>query len=564
MKKLSVVLSSPRIDAMRAAGLWTDRLLTDFFDRWTAAKPGSTAIVDYNGGQDRRKAITYGELAGQVRRFSDQLSSLGVRKGDVISLQLPNCWQFVAIHLACIRIGAITNPLVTILRERELELMLGLAESRILITTDHFRGFDHRQQALNLQGKVLTLRHVLVVKEAGLTLAASNGESEIPPLRDAAPMSPNDVVEILYTSGTTGEPKGVMHTSNTLLSTLPAYARGFAMTEEDVVLMGSPLAHQTGFIYGMMLPMMLGCRSVLMDVWNASAAARIIENECVTYSMGSTPFLSDLEAIARESPAAFASMRVFHAAGSPIPRQLVRDAKRHMGADVMSGWGMTENGAVTRTLPSDPEEKVFETDGRPIEGTELRVVDDAGLPVPPDSEGRLQVRGCSNFVGYLKRPNLYGTNEDGWFETGDIARLDSSNFLRITGRSKDIIIRGGENIPVVEIEGLLFTHPAIREVAIVGKPHERLGEKACAFIVTQPGATVDLVSVTEFLLSRKVSKNYLPEYVITVESLPKTPSGKVQKFLLKTWAQEERAKSDDLPVLKAAHTASRDDKDLSR
>jgi cyclohexanecarboxylate-CoA ligase len=203
---------------------------------------------------------------------------------------------------------------------------------------------------------------------------------------------------------------------------------------------------------------------------------------------------------------------------------------------------------VTTTKPGDPPEKAFETDGCPLPGMEVRVVDAENRELPVGEEGRLQVRGCSNFVGYLKRPQLYATDAEGWFETGDLARLDGDGYVRITGRAKDIIIRGGENIPVVEIEGLIYRHPAVQECAIVAMPDPRLGERACAFVVTRGGAPLTLRELCDFLLEQKVAKTYLPERLELVAELPKTPSGKVQKFRLREMIAEtlraERARTE--------------------
>jgi cyclohexanecarboxylate-CoA ligase len=201
---------------------------------------------------------------------------------------------------------------------------------------------------------------------------------------------------------------------------------------------------------------------------------------------------------------------------------------------------MTENGAVTITRPEDPPEKTFETDGSPLPGMEIRVVDGSGRPLPAGEEGLLQVRGCSNFAGYLNRPDLATFDAEGWFDTGDLARIDAEGYVRITGRAKDIIIRGGENIPVVEIEGLLYKHPGVQDVAIVAMPDERLGERACAFVAPRPGAELSLQDVVDYLDRQHVAKSYLPEHLEVVTEMPRTPSGKIQKFRLREMAKTLR------------------------
>jgi cyclohexanecarboxylate-CoA ligase len=219
----------------------------------------------------------------------------------------------------------------------------------------------------------------------------------------------------------------------------------------------------------------------------------------------------------------------------------VLKARKALGASIVSAWGMSENGAVTTTQPEDPEEKTTATDGKALPGMEVRVVDAGGAVLAAGDEGQLQVRGCSNFIGYLKRPELDNSDSEGWFDTGDIARMDQDGYIRIAGRSKDIIIRGGENIPVVEVEGLLFKHPAITSIAVVGYPDERLGERACAYVTVRDGADFSFGEMVEFLKQQKMAQQYIPERLEIVEELPRTPSGKIQKFKLRELARAARS-----------------------
>jgi len=301
--------------------------------------------------------------------------------------------------------------------------------------------------------------------------------------------------------------------------------------------MASPLAHQTGFMYGIMMPVWLGATLVLQDVWDPHRALDLIAAEGVTFTMGATPFLADLATAAETRRADVASLRIFLSAGAPIPRALVRRATEALGADIISAWGMTENGAVTTTKPGDPPEKTFETDGCALRGMEVRVVDAEGASLPPGAEGRLQARGASNFVGYLKRPEWFAMDAEGWFETGDLARIDADGYVRITGRLKDVIIRGGENIPVVEVEGLIYHHPAVREAAVVAMPDARLGERACAFLTLREGAVLGFTELTRFLEAQGLARSYWPERLEVLADLPKTPSGKIQKNELRALAR---------------------------
>lgn len=527
------VLSDRRKQAMRAAGFWSDQTLLEFFSKTAKDDPGRVAVVGYEAAFNRRRVLTYGELRQTADRIAANLLRLGVRPGEVVSYQLPNWWQFVALHLALLRIGAVTNPVMPIFRDREMEFMLTLAETRVLIVPQRFRDFDHAAMADRLKAKVPTLEHVVVIGSGDNRDFETVLNTPQKPLEPTTVTSADHVVQLLYTSGTTGEPKGVMHTSNTLLNSVRYFEDRVRLTANDVVLMASPMAHQTGFLVGLLLPLYLGGRVVLQDIWNPAKAVDIIETERVTMTMASTPFLADLTAEAERRPEALRSLRTFVSAGAPIPRVLVRQATQNLGAHIVSGWGMTENGLVTTTKLDDPPEKVFETDGCPSQGMEVRIVDGGGKVLPHDEEGRLQARGPGTFVGYLKRPHLYAVDQDGWFETGDLARKDKEGYIRITGRTKDIVIRGGENIPVIEIEQLMYSHPAVREVAIVGVPDERLGERACACVVLREGALLTLTDLMAYMAENAVAKNYWPERIEVLDALPKTPSGKVQKFRLR-------------------------------
>jgi len=304
--------------------------------------------------------------------------------------------------------------------------------------------------------------------------------------------------------------------------------------------MGSPLAHQTGFLYGSVMSMINGLKCVLQDVWEPVAAAEMIAAEKCTITLGSTPFLSDLVYTPGVRDHDVTSLRLFLCAGAPIPSVLLRDAADiHPSLYVMSAWGMTENGIVTATYPGDEAEKVFETDGRAIPHQEVRVVGEDGRVLPSNQEGRLQARGPTTFVGYFKRPEAYDIDDDLWFETGDIARMDGDGYIRITGRSKDIIIRGGENIPVVEIEELLYRHAAIRDAAVIGVPDPRLGERGCAVVQLHGDASMTLAELTKFLREFRLAKNYLPERLAIVAEFPRTPSGKIQKFKLREMLVED-------------------------
>lgn len=538
--EFDAVLIGPRRASSMTQGHWHDRTINEVLDRCLQVVPDKIALtaVRVESGSIRR--FTYRELGVMADRIAIGLARLGVGRGDVVSCQLPNWWQFTLTYLACSRIGAVMNPLMHIFRERELSFMLRHGASKVLIVPKIFRGFDYETMATGLRADLPQLEQVIVVDGEGpdsfevlLSNPAWENEPGAAGLLQRQRPGPDDITQLLYTSGTTGEPKGVMHTANTIMSNIIPYARRLRLGADDVVLMASPMAHQTGFMYGLVMPIVLQASAVLQDIWEPKMAVQLIRDHGVTFTMASTPFLTDLARTVAESEEGVPTLRTFLCAGAPIPGPLVEQARQAMGTKIISAWGMTENGAVTTTLPDDEDAQSVTTDGCPLPGVELKVVDASGATLPPDTPGKLMVRSCSNFGGYLRRPHLNATDADGWFDTGDMAQMNVQGYIRITGRDKDVIIRGGENIPVVEIEGLLYRHPAVAAVAVVAYPDERLGERACAIVIPKAGHHIDLPSIVDFMKAQKVAVQYIPEKLIVRDAMPTTPTGKVQKFKLR-------------------------------
>jgi cyclohexanecarboxylate-CoA ligase len=532
-------LTPERIAESARTGHWRDESLETYLDRWASRRPDKTAIVD------ARARYTYAELARAVERVALGLRAHGVEPGSVVSCQLPNWNEFVLMFLAASRLGAVINPIPPTYRAHELRFMVNLLESRVVVVPEVFRGFRYTDMLAGLRPELPTVAHVFVARgEPGpgmLPWEALTGTAwEARAGRGALPGSdPNRVHEVVFTSGTTGEPKGVMHTPNTTLSTIYTVIDRLGFSERDVLLMSSTLGHQTGYLYGYCLNFLLGATAVWLDIWNAEEAARLIEAERITFTMGATPFLQDLTYTPTRRD--LSSLRLFISAGASIPRQLVADARARLGCAISAGWGMTENGLVTCNGLGDPEDKVVGTDGSPLPGMALRVVDPDERDVAPGVEGDLLVTGPAQFVGYFKRPAFTrdGHTADGWFKTGDRATLDRDGYVSITGRSKDVIIRGGENIPVAEVENLLFAHPKVAGVAIVAMPDPRLQERACAFVIPRPGESVTLAELVAYLDAKQLSKQKFPERLEIVSEFPMTPSGKIQKYRLRQIIKEK-------------------------
>ena len=522
-------------------------LLDDFL---TVARdrPGATAIVGYRVGRDEPERHTYGELELASRRCAAALIDLGVRPGEAVSIQLPNVFEVPALAYGILRAGAIVNPLVPIFRHRELSFILGRTAARILVVPDRFRHHDHRAMALRLAAEVDTLEHIVVVGDqsdegpggldfAGFFLGRAweddpDLDGELAARRPAA----DDLLEIMFTSGTTGEPKGVLHSHNTVRSGGRAVAEVYGLGPDDPVFMASTLAHQTGYCYGMLTPLSLGATVVYQDVWDPEQALDAIEAEGVGWTLSATAFAMDLVAAQRRSPRNLDRFRYFICGGAPIPPKVVEDAAEVLGAELIAVWGMTENMIVTTTRPGDPVELVSESDGTPVDWMEVRVMGADGEPVGTGESGRLQCRGPSQALGYFHRDDLYAAAApDGdWFDTGDVARVRDDGGIRIVGRTKDLVIRGGENVPVAEVEDLLLRHPAVAEVAVVAVPDERLGERACAVVTPEPGVEVPtLAELTGFLDDAGMARQFWPERLVVMDDMPHTPSGKIQKFKLR-------------------------------
>lgn len=542
--EFDAVLIEPRRAAMEAEGFWPGKTVDDCFDACLAAAPNALALTAVSVSDGTRSDLTWAELDLAADRAAIGLRKLGVERGDVVTCQLPNSWQFVALYLGCSRIGAVFNPVMHIFRERELSFMLAHGEAKVFVVPRIFNKFDHEAMAEGLKPDLPHLKHIVVLGgEDASSFEALLGNPDFDPERGSITrdtrLGPNDVIELIYTSGTTGEPKGAMHTPNTILSNLMPLAERLKIGSKDVLLMASPMAHQTGFAYGLILPVMLGARMVLMDKWDKVIAADLVATEGVSWTMASTPFLMDLTNAVEEGETDTSSLRIFLCAGTVIPGPVVERAQNVLGARVISAWGMSENGAVTTVRLEDPDYQSAVSDGIPLPGVELEIRDADGKPIGPGIEGDIHLRACSNFGGYLKRPHLNGMDDNGWFDTGDRGRVDEKGYLRICGRSKDIIIRGAENIPVVEVEAELYKHPAVATVAVVAEPDERLGERACAFVIPKPGQSLTFDEIKAFLQERGLTKQYWPERLELRDGLPMTASGKIQKFALRAELRRE-------------------------
>ncbi|MGH3413106.1 MAG: AMP-binding protein, partial [Marmoricola sp.] len=524
--------------------------------RWAGEHPEQLALVDAHW--DRTRHLSWGALDQRADRVATELLRLGVGPGERVALQLPNCSEFVVATVAALRIGAVVCPIMPIFRQREVETVLRRAGARVLVTIDNFRGRQYADEIaalLDETAEPLPTEHVVVVHgtrgvprrmprntgaQAGWRAwydVVTGTEPDRAAIDERDPR-PDDVAQLLFTSGTSGEPKGVEHRHATLSRAAQMEIEHLGLGETDTVYIPSPLAHQTGFLYGMWLAFALGVPQIVQGVWDAHRGLEVLRGWQGTFVQAATPFLTDLVKAVEAGEPAPESLRIFVATGAAVPRALAERATRVLDTAVCGAFGTTETGLGALAAPDDQAANAWGTDGRALPGVRLRVVDDHGRRVPPGVEGNLELTGPTMFDGYLGRPDLTAEafTDDHWYRTGDLATLDDHEHLRITGRVRDVINRGGEKLPVSEIEQLLYTHPAVEDVAIVAMPDERLGERACAFVVHADGDRLGFAGMQRFLEAAGVSKHYWPERLEPVDALPRNAAGKIQKFKLKQQA----------------------------
>ena len=432
--------------------------------------------------------------------------------------------------LALSRLGSVGNPVLPIYRRRELGFILREAEARALFIPGRHRDLDHRVLVRELRRDLPALEHVIVVRDE-----PGNGEIAFAdvaaPARAPAHGDGGAVALLVYTSGTTADAKGVLHSHDTLLAEARSLGPVHALTSDDVVLMPSPLTHISGIVHALLVPAVFGTTAVLMDRWEAGDALARIAAERVSYMVGAPTFLRDL---AQRTDGRH-RLRLFSCGGADVDPTLVREAATRLGCVAKRVYGSTEFPTVTTTGPDDPPERRIDSEGVPIGANEIVIVDEEGAPVGPGREGEILARGPECFLGYRNPAlNIEAFTPDGWFRTGDLGTVDSAGYLRITGRRKDIIIRKGENISARELEDLLAAHPAVAEVAVVGVPDPAAGEIACAVLRQRPGtAPPTLGLLVEYLTAQGLSRRKLPERLEVVDDFPRTASGKILKRALR-------------------------------
>jgi cyclohexanecarboxylate-CoA ligase len=498
----------------RAAGAWTDETL---LDRLSRVDGGQLAIVD---GDHR---LTVDDLRQQSTRVAAGLRHLDVLPGAVVAMQLPNWWEAVVLCWAAWRCGAIVAPITPTLRAREVGFILGQSRAQLAIVPHEFRGTDYPAlvRSTGFAGTVLEIRG---------GRAFPNSDASVPDVD----VNADDDAVILWTSGTTADPKGVVHTHRSLRAEADTIAAAHEMLAGEPLLLPMPVTHVAGLTYGVLLPATSGITAVLMDTWDPGRALELVERERVAVMISTPVFMRTMIDHPQFVGTDTSTLRLFSLGGAGVAPAMVREGAREFDCWCKRTYGSTEYPTLTTGLLGDDPERDATTDGRLIDGAELRIVDPQTIAdVASGEPGELLARGPEMFVGYLD-PDLDAEAfvDDGWFRTGDLARYDGT-YLTIVDRLKDVIIRGGENVSAQEVEALLVTHPSVSEAACVAAPNPMMGEEVCAFVIASAGGAPELHELRTHLLEQGLARFKLPSRLEVRADLPRTASGKVQKTPLR-------------------------------
>lgn len=531
--KVTLTFNEQRRAAYRQQGLWGDASLADYWQQTARAMPDKIAVVDNHGA-----SYTYSALDHAASCLANWMLAKGIESGDRIAFQLPGWCEFTVIYLACLKIGAVSVPLLPSWREAELVWVLNKCQAKMFFAPTLFKQTRPVDLILPLQNQLPQLQQIVGVDKlapATSSLSLSQIIADNTSLTTAITTHGDELAAVLFTSGTEGLPKGVMLTHNNILASERAYCARLNLAWQDVFMMPAPLGHATGFLHGVTAPFLIGARSVLLDIFTPDACLALLEQQRCTCMLGATPFVYDLLNVLEKQPADLSALRFFLCGGTTIPKKVARECQQR-GIKLLSVYGSTESSPHAVVNLDDPLSRFMHTDGYAAAGVEIKVVDDARKTLPPGCEGEEASRGPNVFMGYFDEPELTARalDEEGWYYSGDLCRMDEAGYIKITGRKKDIIVRGGENISSREVEDILLQHPKIHDACVVAMPDERLGERSCAYVVLKaPHHSLSLEEVVAFFSRKRVAKYKYPEHIVVIEKLPRTASGKIQKFLLR-------------------------------
>jgi cyclohexanecarboxylate-CoA ligase len=514
----------------------------ELIDRRAESDPDGLMLVD-----EHERTATFGQFRDQALRLAAGLYDLGIKEGTAVSWQLPTRIDTIVLSAALCRLGAVQNPIIHLYRDREVGFAIRQTAARFLVVPGLWRGFDYPALAERVTTDLPDPPTILVVDD-GLPEGDPAALPSPPPPSPSAEDAP--VRWIYYTSGSTADPKGVCHTDRSLIAGGWGLAMAVDMTPDDVGLVAFPYAHIGGADY-LVTVMTLGFPAVLVEAFSAPDVLPLLRRHNVSMVGGSTAFYIAFLAEQRKHPGEpiLPTLRLMSGGGAPKPPELHFEVQRELGGrGIVHGYGMTEVPMITSGSPHDTDEQLANTDGKPVVGADVRVVKLDGFVAEPGEEGEIRVKGPMVLRGYTD-PALTADafDSDGYFRTGDLGRMRADGYVTLTGRLKDVIVRKGENISAKEIEDLLYTHPKVEDVAVIGLPDPERGERVCAVVQLVSGSRTEALSFDEmagFCRNAGLMVQKVPEQLELRTDMPRAATGKIVKTKLreeyanKPWRQE--------------------------
>lgn len=514
-------------------GYWGDKTLLEYWNESVGKYGDREYVID-----DKDCRYTYKEVDEKSGAIASYFLEKGIKPQDVISFQIPVWSEFVLFTVACLKVGAVINPIAICYSGDEIASLMKVSESKIFVCPTWYHKTDYEQQIFAVKDHLKSLEHIILLdnlkakKSEAVTLKEIIAEMAI--FKGNVKVESNDVAAILWTSGTTGIAKGVMLTHNNIIFSEKYFNKELGLTNEDIMFMPAPLNHATGFNHGIIAPMLMGAKVVLQSKFKSNEAIYLMNKEQCTYSMGPTPFIFDILGEMRSAASSIPSLKFYLCGGAPIPGYMVKGAFEYQ-IKLCEVYGSTESAPHAFVRPEEALDLEGSISGRPMEGVEIIIVDDNRKEVPMGVIGEEASRGPNVFVGYLNERNLTdkALDDNGWFYSGDLCIGGEKNSIQVIGRKKDMIIRGGENLNSNLISEYISTHPKIKDQAVIGMPDERLGERICAYIVLKSGVeSLDAEELRKHLSGKKIPKRYWPERIEIIDKIQRTDSGKVKKGIL--------------------------------
>lgn len=520
-------------------GLWADDTLFTLIEKQAEAQP------DKVFGTDGTTTLTYRELRERVVALAVGLRRRGIEPGDRVVVQLPSWTEFFVISAAIARVGAVIVPIMPIYRREEVAFMADAAGAKAAFTASTYRGFDHAQMFHDVAADSDVLDTIVVVRREGelvsnavdlddlmVDLPRAEADAEI-----GEGVGPDEPFVIVFSSGTTSRPKGCLHTFNTMACGARLLGKGWNYTDQDVQFGPSPVTHTTGLVTSYLLPLAHGAASHLMDRWEPKEGLERIAKFKCTACVSATTFLQMVLDVYDPEKHDATTMRFWTSAGAPIPASFVESARAAIpNMAVLSLYGRTENITTTMCTIDDDPARSLTSDGKALPQQEVAIVDEFGEEVARGEEGDIAYRGAMNCLEYIGQPEETAANYTaaGFHRSGDLGRMDDDGYVRVTGRLKDIVIRGGMNISVRAVEDALSARPDVNQVALVAMPDPHLGEKVCCYLVMHEGNPVlTLEQIRDYLIGEGMAIQKVPERLEIIDALPTTATGKVQKHVLR-------------------------------